>query len=69
MLIDDVVCKLNAKLKVAGLFLDLRCAFDTVEHCSLLNKLDFYGIRGNVLNLFRSYLHNRTQYVEIKTVQ
>lgn len=65
-LIDDVVQNLNDRKKVAGLFLDLSSAFDTVDHDILLNKLEYYGVRANILLLLRSYLHNRIQFVEIK---
>ena len=39
-----------------GVFIDLQKAFDTVNHDILLNKLEYHGIRGDVNNLFRTYL-------------
>ena len=46
-----------------GIFIDLRKAFDTVNHDILLLKLEPYSIRDNMLNWFKSYLSNRKQYV------
>ena len=40
-------------------FLDIRKAFDTVNHKILLDKLNHYGIRDKELSFFSSYLHRR----------
>ena len=51
-----------------GVFVDLRKAFDTVDHQILLQKLKHYGIRGTALNLLSSYLSNRYQFVTVNGV-
>ena len=48
-----------------GIFLDLSKAFDTLDHDILIYKLQLYGIRGVVFDLFKNYLQNRRQYVVI----
>ena len=50
---------------IAGVFVDLKKAFDTVDHNILLEKLDYYGIRGSTKNWFESYLNNRKQFVTL----
>ena len=46
-----------------GIFIDLKKAFDTVNHSILLRKLEHCGIRGDSLHWFTSHLSNRKQYV------
>ena len=46
-------------------FVDFQKAYDTVDHQTLIQKLNYYGIRGLGNNWFSSYLQNRTQFVNI----
>ncbi len=40
-----------------------------IENTILINKLTFYGIHGVALDLIKSYLNNRYQFVEYDGVQ
>ena len=46
---------------------DLSAAYDTVDHSILLRKMKYYGIVGRELDLFTSYLTNRSQFIEVDT--
>lgn len=46
-------------------FLDFQRAFETIEPSLLIRKLSMYGIDGNALDWFKSYLNDRTQVVRI----
>lgn len=45
--------------------MDLKKAFDTIDHNTLLYKPERYGIRGARLSWVKSYLRNRQQFVQI----
>ena len=62
-LVDRITNSLDKGDIVISIFLDIKKAFDTVDHPTLLNKLYAYGIRGNAFNWFKSYLSERSQYV------
>ena len=49
-----------------SILVDLKAAFDTVNHNILISKLEHYGIRGAPLDWFRSYLKNRVYQVGIR---
>ena len=65
-LTKQVTDNLENNEKCIGVFLDLAKAFDTVPHGLLLDVLYRCGVRGAVLNVFRSYLDSRKQFVKIE---
>ncbi len=63
--IEHVTSAIDQKAYATGLFIDLKKAFDTIDHKILIKKLELYGIRGVVLDWVSSYLDNRKQYVQL----
>ena len=64
-LTDFIYKNLNEYKYTINVQIDLRKAFDTVDHCIFLDKIVKYGIRGLPHELMKSYLTNRYQYVSI----
>ena len=63
-LVEKVAKALDQGKIVVGLMIDLKKAFDGICHKTLLKKLYAYGIMGKLFDWFKSYLTNRTQYVQ-----
>ena len=61
-ILKDVFEAKNSKLNTGLLFLDVRKAFDSLDHNMLLTKIQTLGASGKMLDWFSSYL-NRTQRV------
>ena len=51
--------QLDAENYSAGVFIDLKTAFHAADHNILLEKLDYYGIRGIAKDWFYSYVDNQ----------
>ena len=62
---DSWAMNIDRGLINAVVFLDLKKAFDTVDHEILLRKLQYYGLRQSSYKWFASYLDNRTQICQI----
>ena len=64
-LVNDIRTNMNQRLLSCGVFIDLKKAFDTVDHDILLDKFNHYGFRWIINDWFFSYLKNRTQTTQV----
>ena len=63
---NDTLLNMNDQRVTLFLLLDLSAAFDTVDHDSLLHRLQFtFGVNGKVLSWSSSYLSGRSQQIAI----
>ena len=64
-LTEDIYAALNEKQHFIAAIIDVKKAFDCVNHSILINKLEKYGVRGIPLSWLTSYLADRKCYVEL----
>jgi len=63
---NDIVSAIDHGQVAALVLLDLSAAFDTVDHCVLINVLEHrFGVTGGALNWMKSYLENRSQIIQL----
>ena len=67
-LLETLGSNIDKKLFTVGVFIDLKKAFDTIDHSNLIRKLEFYGIRGLASKWLTSYISSRQQFVSIDGV-
>ena len=60
------LAKNRSRKTALAVFLDLRKAFDTVDHKILIEKLKVYGFDHIAINWFKSYLSNRAQMTVVR---
>ena len=58
---DDILTGIKEKQYTIATFIDLKKAFDTVNHNILLQKLPHYGLSPNIVAWLNSYLDQRSQ--------
>ncbi len=63
-IVNNIQNNMEKRLFSCGIFLDLKKAFDTVDHSILIGKLEHYGVRGIINNWFKSYLTDRIQTIQ-----
>ena len=63
---DYLLQNMDDGMFTGAVFLDLKKAFDTVHHKMLLKKLSLFGVAGQELDWFTSYLSGRLQVWKIK---
>ena len=62
---DDWYHDFDKRFRSFVVLIDLKKAFDTVDHAILIQKLCHYGVQGKEFNWFKSYLQDRKQCCKV----
>ena len=65
-LLDKIYKNMDGNKLTGVVFLDLKKAFDTVDHDILLKKLKIFNVDDNGIPWFKNYLSDRYQSVKVQ---
>ena len=63
--LENVYEPFNDNHYYLAIYLDFSKAFDTISHSILLDKLEHMGFRGPIHSWIKSFLSNRSKFVEV----
>ena len=64
--VDTIANALDCRQTVRAAFLDLRKAFNSLDHVMLLERLGDLGVQGTELSWFINYLSQQVQRVKVQ---
>jgi hypothetical protein len=64
--INDIISSIDKRHVCAAVFIGLAKAFDSVNHCILIGRLNSLGFSSDCLAWFTSYFSDRVQCVKSK---
>ena len=65
---EEISAAIDNKMSTIGVFIDLKKAFDVINHSILIDKLEHYGVRSTANKWIMNYLNVRQQHVQIDNV-
>ena len=66
---ENIREQIDKNMSGQACLIDLKKAFDTLNHEILLQKLEYYDFRGKNNEISRSFLKDRMQYVKLNEVE
>lgn len=65
-MLNDAYCTADNRARTLLIQLDLSAAFDTIDHNTLLRRLEnTFGLSGSVIRWVQSYVNSRSQFVRV----
>jgi len=62
---DDIIQAMSKSEVTLSILIDYSKAFDTIDHCTLIEKLKKLNFSNKSLKIIMSYLSNRQQFVQV----
>ena len=68
-LVDRIITQMDKNDVPFRIYLYLSKAFEIIDHSMLFSQLRYYGLGRSILKIFKSYLNDRSQYVEFENAK